>query len=501
MVLAEEKRLYTEAQNAIMLAQNAIMLKSLETSLKTLEDLCRPLANGEMHNLTVLLPAMKTINDFTDEYFAQYENIPSMLVPTARVCELRATVARILSTDTSEAIRYYNRAEASYERRYHASVVATDKDEVQRSLIGVKISEGDLYIQRKEFDAAESRLNQAKAFCDEFLDRRRNGADLERYQAEIFHLLGQVNLSRETDEDTYVHNLKVSEANFEDSGDLLKKLVRKAEGKEKHRLQRDLARNYGYLGDLYLAQGNISKAERSYEESEDERLALYNTNQMDAENRFQYARGIGNFGSLERNYGGHLDKAIQRLKEAEAIQLSLAKDFPEINTFSVELAYTQNSLAEVLLWQAIDHEDQFVGYLKQAGDAAMNAAQRLRNDTENTHELAWSLVTQAAIAMLNNDGTEAAKLANQAENLIVSGDTIAKPSRSKRVTLALAASLQGNVKVAYQALEDAVSRGENTPVRFEKHGGAGFKALNNDPIFGKSYRELCRKVRNGMGDK
>ena len=487
--IEEEKRRFIEGQNAIV-------EKTLDTSLKTLEDLCRPLANGETHNLSVLEPAMNRINDFAIDYLQDYEALPTMALHTGRVYQLRATVSRVLSSDTNEVLNYYRQAEETYEQQLASTKPAANTAELQRRLLDVKLNKSLVHIQREEYVLAELLLKQARDTAETLRLLNRDDAQLEREQAEIFHLLGQVYLSREADDQGYAKALVESESSFDESVHLLKKLMlRETDETDKSHLERDLARSYGYLGDLHLAQGYISKAERRYNDSQDLRRKLYESNRQDEEFRFQYARGLGNFGMLERNYGGHLDLAIKHLEKTVDLQMNLTKEFPKIKIYALDLAYYQNCLAEVLLWQAIDHPDMAAEYLARARIAVTTAEQHLQNDPDSKDDLAWSLVTRASIALLSNDVSEAKNLARQAEDLMLRGDGSIKLSRSKQVTLALAASLQGNVQAAYQALKDAVDRGENTPVRFEKHRGAGLKNLDADPQYGPLYRDLCQKVR------
>lgn len=497
-MIEEEKRRYIEDQNAIV-------EKTLDTSLKTLEDLCRPLANGETHNLTVLEPAMNRINDFAIDYLQDYEEVPGMALHTGRVYQLRATVSRVLGSDSSEVLNYYKQAELTYERQIDGEKPAALKADLQRRLLDVKLNKSLVHIQREEYMLAEVLLKQARDAAEALHQFRRDDVLLERDQAEIFHLLGQVYLSREADDQGYAKALVESEGNFDESVHLLKKLMlRETDEIDKSHLERDLARSYGYLGDLHLAQGYISKAERRYNDSQDLRRKLYESNPQDEEYRFQYARGLGNFGMLERNYGGHLELAVKHLEKTVQLQMDLTKEFPKIKVYASDLAYYQNCLAEVLVWQAIDHPETAAEYLARARSAVSIAEQHLQHDPDSKDDLAWSLVTRASIAMLttgpgaNSDANEAKSLAGRAEDLMLRRGGSIKLSRSKQVTLALAASLQGNVEAAYRALKDAVDRGENTPVRFEKHRGAGLKQLDSDPQFGPLYQQLCQKVREAI---
>ncbi|HEY0981136.1 hypothetical protein, partial [Schlesneria sp.] len=219
---------------------------------------------------------------------------------------------------------------------------------------------------------------------------------------------------------------------------------------------------------------------------------------QDEEFRFQYARGLGNFGMLERSYGGDLELAVKQLEKTVQLQMELTREFPRIRIYASDLAYYQNCLAEVLTWQSLDHPETAAQYLARARSAVTIAEQQVQNDPNSKDDFAWCLVTRASIALVNKDENEAKTLARRAEDLMLRSDGSIKRSRSKQVILAIAASLQGNVETAYQALKEAVERGENTPVRFEKLRGSGLKNLDEDPQYGPLYRQLCQKVREAI---
>lgn len=119
-------------------------------------------------------------------------------------------------------------------------------------------------------------------------------------------------------------------------------------------LMRHLAEAYHGLGDLYLAQGDLPRAASAYEQAKKLREGLYRTNPRDPEQRFQYARGLANFGELDRGYRGRLDYAIEQLIAAERIQRELADDFDEVENFRTDLGGTENMLAEIYLMAAAD---------------------------------------------------------------------------------------------------------------------------------------------------
>jgi len=230
---------------------------------------------------------------------------------------------------------------------------------------------------------------------------------------------------------------------------------------------------------------------------------LYRTNPTDPEYRFQYARGLGNFGLIERCYTGNLDHAMEMLTQSQELQLGLAREFSEVKTFHFDLAYTDNSLAEVSLWLAAAHPDkrgEYVDLCRKSADSAGKIYGQFHRagDANSVHGLAWRLVTLAALDQLEN-GPDTVRLAEEAASLLENrpGGALTL-GRRELVTLALASSLQGDVKAAYAHLKDALDRGENTAERFEKLGQTGLRALATDTTFGPQFHELCRRVRQSL---
>ena len=134
----------------------------------------------------------------------------------------------------------------------------------------------------------------AKRALDELCGSQPNDTTL-RYLAEAEHSLGEFYLQLHAHGNDHQVLLQADEY-FQESKDLRVQLVERTRKAEKLSHQRDLVRSLGYLGDLYLRQGRVESAGKNYEES----LAIRDIFQRDPnpEQRFQYARGLANFGEL-----------------------------------------------------------------------------------------------------------------------------------------------------------------------------------------------------------
>src|SRR5262249_44175700 len=117
------------------------------------------------------------------------------------------------------------------------------------------------------------------------------------------------------------------------------------------------------------------KAAQAYEDSKKHRESLYRTMPDDPEQRFQYARGLGNFGRLERGYRGQLTSAIEYLEKAAQLQQELVADFPEVVKFAQDFGDTENTLAEIYLLAATNEPQRADEFRKKAHDSVEKASE------------------------------------------------------------------------------------------------------------------------------
>ena len=106
--------------------------------------------------------------------------------------------------------------------------------------------------------------------------------------------------------------------------------------------RRDLARSYGYMGDVQLDLGHLPDADRSYWESHNLRKKL--TDQP--EDRMQLGRSLGNFGNYQYRIRAYAT-AGDFFEQSREAQQKLVNEFPAFTDYRADLAGTLCRLAEV----------------------------------------------------------------------------------------------------------------------------------------------------------
>ncbi|MDX1968665.1 MAG: serine/threonine-protein kinase [Planctomycetaceae bacterium] len=503
--LAAIDKQQAQLEERLRLRSDAILTGALDT----FEDLCRPLANGEMSNLAVFRPIADKIQQFTTQYLDDLEKHPTEhdRIHTGRVYELRATVGCVLSSDTTAALEYYKLAKASYE------AVSRDEPGAEARaarLAHLNLSRGRLLTARKDFEEAGHVLAEAAAAIEKLCAQAPNDNGLLRELAEVNHCLGEVDLYWQKPGSVRYQRLRDSQRYFERSRDLRTMLIARSQGAELDHYNRDLARSYGYLGDLLLDQGEITQAEDNYVQSKNLRERLYKSNPKDPEHRFQYARGLGNFGTLELDFKGDLAHAIDVVQQALEIQSKLVADFEEVPTFRSDLGYYQNVLAELYLLESANHPE-YVALCRQTVKAAEKTYSDLykssgqSSNPQGLQGLARSLVTRAALQQLESSAgapqpaNESAEvLAKRAESYLLQSTGEPLLRSADLVTLAFARSLQGEPEAALETLQNAVNSGENGYYRFERHRTVALKAVADHPQLGAELNALCESQRKSL---
>jgi serine/threonine protein kinase len=464
-------------------------------TLDTYENLCRPFANGELNNLGLVQQLVGPIKPFTTEYVARFRDNKGMYLHTARVYELRATIARISENDAETALEDLRRAEKLYSK---LPPKADEKLNRDLRLAQNHLTQGRLLNTQEKWDEARRLFESTKDDLERLQSNQPDNQELQRSLAEAHHCLGEVFLSRPAaDGPARQQWLTQSEDHFTESKKIRKRLADSTTGEEHRDHVRDLARSLGWLGDVYLAKGDISRADQAYEDSKEGREELHRAKPDDPEYGLQYARGLGNFGRLERGYRGRLSVAIKNLQEAAQIQEELSRRFPEIAEFRLDLGDNQNTLAEIFLFAAAKEPDQADDFTKRARVAAQNAAliygrPDQKKTTSGVAGLAQSLVW---MALCEDPGSANSRhQAEEAEKRLELLGPEQTLDGSQLTLLAMARSLQGQTDPALRALKLAVQRGENTAYRFDEHEKLAFKALVDDANTADQFKSLVAKV-------
>jgi tetratricopeptide (TPR) repeat protein len=476
--------------------QDRLLQRGLDMSLDKFEELCRPLANGEMNNIAVLHPISRSIADYTNTYLAEFEPKMSMKPLTGRVYELKAIISWLDSADTTKALADYDKAEQIYRNERPGTASAID---IPRRIAQIHLSRGELYLQRREYDRAHETLNAAAQSFQDLLKNDSENPILLRELAEVFHRQGEAYLTEE--------NIPKSLEFLEKSRDLREKLEAKADPDTLDACKRDVARSHGYLGDVYLQKGQLNNAINSYRVSRERRKALFEAHENDPEHRFQYARGIANFGFYESSYGGNLEQAIQDLRTASELQKGLCLQFPEISKFRLDLGHSLSALAEVYLFRSLtsaSDSNADEALCKDCLAEARDTYSDYYNQTKNTqmaeqgvNGLAACNVIEAALQKRKDPGNSPAAAYN-AETMLMERHTLKTLAGDELLTLALAKALQNDNRAAINLLNQAVDSGENRLFRIESHKESAFKTLVNDPQYRRDFEAICAKMKSRL---
>lgn len=467
-------------------------------ALDSFENLCRPFANGEMTNLSLFRPFVKIINDFTQDYLGKFDKNDAVNLHTARVYELKATISRINNNDSDLSLKDLRQAEELYSKLPPTAAEKFDRD---MRLAQNHLTQVRLFIDLQRWGEAQ-RICEATAETLRVLrDSQPENKEVLRSLAEAHHCLGEVTLSRPADGPARQQSLIESEGHFTESKKIREQLVNATSGEEGRNHVRDLARSTGYLGDLYLAQGNVPKAAAAYDDSRKRREELYRTKSDDPEQRFQYARGLANFGRLERGYRWQSATAIDYLEKASRIQQKLTEDFPEIAKFSLDYADTQGVLAELYLFAALaepSRADELHKLARAAAQKSCDVFGRLDQQqvAGGASGLAQGLICQA---LDPNESQEVARRhgADAEKRLATIGPEAILPG-PELATLAMARAIQGQPEAALRALKTAVQRGENTAFRFRQHEKLAFKAIVEDAQLAADFKSLVSDVEDKL---
>ncbi len=467
-------------------------------ALDAFEDLCRPFANDEVNNLGVLRPVVGKIKNFTSDYLKNLHEAKGMEVHTARVYEMKATIARINENDPQTSLQDLQQAKALYNK---VPPTAPEKFDRDMRLAQNDLNQGRLLADLEKWNDALEIFESTAASLEEIRRSHPENNDLLRHLAEAYHWLGDVHMNRPAVGPVREQSLVDSEDKFTESKKIRQHLVSSTSGEDSRNHIRDLARSFGYLGDLYLARGLIPKAIQAFEDSKKYRAELHRTKSGDPEHRFQYARGLGNFGRLDRGYRGELPSAIDNLQKASDIQQELMANFPDFEKFALDFAGTHNTLAEIYLFAALEEPDRASEFHKLSRQSAEKAGQIYGRPDQQGSSRGKSGSAQSLVWLALNSGANAADAqqnAQQAEKLLSTIDAEPRLSGDDLLTLAMARSLQNQTENALRALKMAAERGINEAYRFQQHEKLAFKTIVDDADTAEEFKSLVAMVRDKL---
>jgi serine/threonine-protein kinase len=188
-------------------------------------------------------------------------------------------------------------------------------------------------------DDAAQRYQAARSLLEALVAQSPNDPEDRRLLAETWH---QTGVLLADDAATRLDAL----AAYERGRQLRRELLDEKPTSDIYR--RDLARSYGYAGDVELDLGQLPEADRSYWESHRLREPL----NRDAEDRMQLARSWSNFGLFQVR-GRAYSTAIEFFEKSRKIQRELVDQAPAFTEYRSDLAGTLCRIGELKIMQRL----------------------------------------------------------------------------------------------------------------------------------------------------
>ncbi len=462
---------------------------SFDSALQVIETFSHPLANDETEKVEQFVPLADDMLRFADDYLLEYQDRASAL-RLARINEIRGAIAFFNFNIQSEsafrtsALNFYQKAAEHYDSSLREHQIPIARNLVTQGRLLKQIAAESTSTDKPELQLAIEDLIRAI----EILAQVPEPAPFEakRIRAEAFHLLGESYVQRATT-DMY----EKSKSQYYHSIELRQKLVSQLGSDAAIQLNpdqvlavRDLARGYGYVGDVEVLLDEMTGAKESYDESLAHRQRLHESDPTNAEHAFQYARGLTNFGRMALVAGCSLveyrDTIQQRMARARELQHNLAivgdqrfiRDYAGTLNLLVELDLLDiirlpDDSPELLLdeviqqLEAVDHQNR----KSTLATCHMLRSVLLHVDGDVVRDGRVDREAQLAVRLLTNDGDI------NWRNL----------DRRPLLTYAIAQCVRGKTDAAKSALIQSIENGNNQYMRIKQHlTRGGLQSLADD---------------------
>lgn len=457
-----------------------------DAALDAFEHLSEPLKNGERSRLDFIEPMATDIKRFVDNVLSDATSMRPRPLHLARVHELSAAANGILDPKLEEQLDNWQQAEKLY-----VQIVATPQDHSDASLrlARNRLAQARLFLRKQNYKQAATLLKEAVTQFDG-LQKSSPAADqlrtLIRYEADAHHELGRCFMG--------MVNYDEAERRFNAGRDLRVDLSKNVDlgHAEREAVNRDLARSYGFLGDLYLSRGQSDMAIHAYNASLDLRKDLYETHRRDAETCFQYARGLANFGDAELVRERDMKDTIAKLQGATDLQKNLVSDYPHDSEFKSDYARTLLMLAE------LDMADHIAD---AAGNRFENAQKLIRESKTlmltDANPANQSLIARAnmllAETLLDSDSNadEARSFAAEAESQL----DIRSSKPDELFMLAVIHAIRGQKNKAKEDLDLSVVQGNKYIRRLQIHRQLGLTAIDKTDAEVQEFDRLLQRMK------
>jgi hypothetical protein len=354
---------------------------------------------------------------------------------------------------------------------------------------------GEAHLNQRSFLDADEALRKAKKLLDDPEAPRELDGPAKLQLAEVHHLFGEL-------EDSKRYNLEKAIEHYRDAIGIRRRLV--AGGEEGpeflQRCLRDLARDYGFLGDTFLVRGEYGPARGVYERSLEFRELLVEANSKkpnDAE--LQLAWAYYNFGPLERLKPDWKASAQAFHKALERHWELVAKENHN-SRYREAVGWTSLQLAETCLCGNVEI-DKVPGLLKEVHDHYTELLRVNPNNPGYRRSLARGTAT---LAWLTQDPQQARALLHEAKehSKELKDQELAGGVQAKQpelyYLLALIEAVDAKLNHDQDRVQSACTYLETAIIR---EGFTDAELLEHDPRFGPLRQDDMERLVNKCKDK
>ena len=325
-------------------------------------------------------------------------------------------VAREKAT-TEEALQHYANASSRYDKLLASWLPRYGRAGLRLDRAAVQIRQATLLEEQKEHALAEAAIKAALKELEELWPHLSDEPRYLSVYAEAYHQDGVQHSDRgareEKGKEEGKKELEKGVKSYEKAIDHNKQLLSRWPKHPDERLhRRNLALNYGFLGDVHRTLGNSELAKKDYREAAEIRDNLAEKTPHEPEAICLHARDFGNFSALHDwndELGAAIAKARERLEYYEGKKDVLPRPLP--GPYLTERAETSVTLAELEL----DRPEGPAPDVKDLLDAALAeyqsfpGAQTPGPENPFQSDLAWLYVLRGKYHGLQRDAQAARK--------------------------------------------------------------------------------------------
>lgn len=451
--------------------------KNYDEALGALNDLFANLSEGALGNDPALQPSRAK---FLEYYKSVVQKSGARV--SVEVAEVYERMARIIQTieNKSDAPVYYKDAQEIYEKLLLQEPGNLD---YQIKVAEIRVNRAIVFKDLGDRVEAEAEYLQAIKDLNGICAAHPDHLKCLQRQASAYHHLGDLYYSTNSQK-------KAIEA-LNEGRRIREKLVKLSSGKPEHReYLSDLAKSFGYLGDVELELKHMNEALKAYEESKNIRSGLYDDKRSDSDMKFQYSRSIANFGNLFGNYGApdKLDETIKDYEQALALQVDLVGQNPANNEYVGDLAWTLSMLSQLYLDRG--DSEKAGEYARRAVERAEEVKGRNPKDVTCLSTLAESHLALAKYRLHSQPPhpLEAAQNLEAARTTLLELRLLRKEHPDDLFDMALVHALNRDNEEALIVLGEAIDNGYSKVARLRRD--VGLESIRSTPEFKKRLDQL-----------